>query len=177
MKKLPASILLGCAFALNSYAAVVEVTPVGFGVKEEVTAAADAGKVYRTLTHDVGKWWDPKHTYSGDSRNLSIATKPGGCFCENLGHGGAVEHARVLVLIPDSQLRMSGAFGPLQSSGLVGTLSVKLTPATGGTKIEMSYNVGGYMHGAFENIAPIVDGVLGEQLKRLKLFIETGKPL
>jgi len=32
------------------------------------------------------------------------------------------------------------------------------------------------MEGGFERIAPAVDAVLGEQLGRLKLFIETGKP-
>jgi hypothetical protein len=71
---------------------------------------------------------------------------------------------------------MSGAFGPLQSSALVGTLSFKLTPSGTGTKIEMTYNVGGYMHGAFTNIAEGVDEVLGEQLQRLTRFADTGKP-
>jgi hypothetical protein len=32
------------------------------------------------------------------------------------------------------------------------------------------------MQGGFEKIAPIVDAVLGEQLARLKAFVETGKP-
>jgi hypothetical protein len=125
---------------------------------------------------DVGKWWNPAHTYSGDSRNLSIDRKVGGCFCEKLGHGGGVEHARVILLIPDYQVRMSGAFGPLQSSALVGTLSFKLTPSGTGTKIELTYNVGGYMHGAFTNIAEGVDEVLADQLHRLKLYVDTGKP-
>jgi hypothetical protein len=176
MKRLIGLGLLSCVFARTGTAAVVEVTPTGFGVKDEVTTTANAKTVYKALLHDVGKWWDPKHTYSGDSHNLSIAPKAGGCFCERLGGGGAVEHARVIALIPESLVRMSGAFGPLQSSALVGTLNFKLSPDAGGTKIEMSYNVGGYMHGAFENIAPMVDEVLDGQLKRLKQFVETRKP-
>jgi hypothetical protein len=110
-----------------AHAAVVEVTAEGFAVHQEATTAADAKTVYKALLKDVGQWWNPAHTYSGNSHNLSIDKKVGGCFCEDLGHGGAVEHARVILLIPDSQVRMSGAFGPLQSSALVGTLSFKLT--------------------------------------------------
>lgn len=157
-------------------AAVVEVTPVGFGVRSEVATTAAPKTVYKALLREVDKWWDPEHTYSGNSRNLSIDGKVGGCFCENMGKGGGGEHARIIFLIPDALVRMSGAFGPLQSSGLVGTLTWKLSAAGTGTKIELTYNVGGYMHGAFENIAPAVDEVLTDQLTRLKTFSETGNP-
>jgi hypothetical protein len=176
VKKLIGMSLLSCLIAHAAHAAVVEITPVGFGVQDQVTTSASPKKVYSALVKEVGKWWNPEHTYSGDSHNLSISSKVGGCFCEHVSHGGAVEHARVIVLIPDSQVRMVGAFGPLQSSGLVGTLSFKISEAGSGSKIELTYNVGGYMHGAFENIAPTVDEVLADQLNRLKIFAETGKP-
>jgi uncharacterized protein YndB with AHSA1/START domain len=176
VRKMMALMLLSYLFAQAASAAVAETTPVGFGVMSTVTTAATPKKVYSALTHDIGKWWNAEHTYSGDSHNLSMPSKVGGCFCERVSHGGAVEHAHVIMLIPDSQVRMTGAFGPLQSSGLVGTLSYKISPAGTGSKIEMTYNVGGYMHGSFENIAPAVDEVLTDQLTRLKTFAETGKP-
>jgi hypothetical protein len=176
MSKVFSLLLLVCLCSGAARAAVVEVTAEGFSVHQEATATADPKAVYKTLLKDVDQWWNPAHTYSGNSRNLSIDHKVGGCFCEDLGHGGGVEHARVILLIPDSQVRMSGAFGPLQSSALVGTLSFKLTPSGTGTKIEMTYNVGGYMHGAFTNIAEGVDEVLGDQLQRLTRFADTGKP-
>lgn len=176
MKKRLALTLLPWLLGQVASAAVLETTPVGFGVASAVNTTASPKKVYATLTHDIGKWWNPEHTYSGDSHNLSMSPKVGGCFCERVSRGGAVEHAHVILLMPDSQVRMTGAFGPLQSSGLVGTLSFKITPVGTGSKIEMAYNVGGYMHGSFQNIASGVDEVLTDQLNRLKTFAETGKP-
>jgi uncharacterized protein YndB with AHSA1/START domain len=169
-------LLLGSLIASGASAAVVETTSNGFAIKDEVTTTASAKLVYAALLHDVGKWWNPEHTYSGDSHNLSIDPKVGGCFCERLAHGGGVEHARVIALLPDSLVRLSGAFGPLQSSALAGTMNWTLSSVPGGTKIEVTYNVGGFMHGGFDAIAPVVDQVLGGQLGRLKSFVETGKP-
>jgi hypothetical protein len=157
-------------------AAVVEITPAGFGVRSEVATSAAPRIVYQSLLHAIDKWWNPEHTISGDSKNLSIEDKVGGCFCEKIGKGSGIEHARVIFLMPDAVVRMSGALGPLQSSALVGILTWKLSAAGTGTKIELTYNVGGYMHGAFENIAPAVDEVLADQLARLKTYSETGKP-
>jgi hypothetical protein len=174
--KIITALLLACAILGDTTrAAVVEVTAVGFGVTNEVQTTAPPKRIYDALLHNVAQWWNPKHTYAGDSHQLSITPKVGGCFCERLPHGGSVEHARVITLIPYSLVRMSGALGPLQSSGLVGTLSWKISDAPGGAKIEISYNVGGYMHGAFANIAPAVDEVMADQLNRLKTFSETGK--
>jgi len=128
-----------------------------------------------TLLHDVGKWWNAKHTYSGDSANLFFDPRPGGCFCEKPPNDGGVEHARVLALMPDSLVRISGALGRLQASGLVGTLTWKFTQTDGGTKFELTYVVGGYIPGGFEPVASVVDGVLRDQLERLKLYSETRK--
>ena len=51
----------------------------------------------------------------------------------------------------------------------------RITPAPPAAKIEVSYSVGGYMQGGFDKIAPAVNAVLGEQVNRLKNFIETGE--
>jgi hypothetical protein len=75
--------------------------------------------------------------------------------------------------MPPSMLRLSGAFGPLQSAGLAGTMSWGMTPVAEGTRVELTYLVGGYMHGGFAPIAPAVDEVLNGQLERLKSFAET----
>jgi hypothetical protein len=42
--------------------------------------------------------------------------------------------------------------------------------------VRLSYSVGGFIEGGFDKMAPAVEGVLGEQLRRLELFVETGKP-
>jgi uncharacterized protein YndB with AHSA1/START domain len=159
----------------TAWGAVTDVSTSGLAVKNEVIAKVAPKDLYAALLHDVGRWWNARHTYSGDSANLSIDPRPGGCFCEKLPGDGGVEHARVIALIPGSLVRMSGALGPLQASGLVGTLTWKFTQVDGGTKVEMTYFVGGYIQGGLEPVAPAVDGVLRDQLERLKVYAETRK--
>ena len=83
---------------------------------------------------------------------------------------------RVIHAVPGSLLRMSGALGPLQGEALTGTLSIVLTRAEGGTEIEWIYAVGGHASFSLEQVAPAVDGVMGEQLARLASLVETGAP-
>jgi len=170
------SILLALALALAARGEVHEVAQSGFLIKQEVTFSAPPEKVYAAMLDGVGKWWNPDHTYSGDAKNLSIEPRAGGCFCEKLADGGSVEHLRVVFLQPNKVLRMSGALGPLQASGLAGSMTFRLSGGAAFTKLDFSYVVGGYVQGGFEKMAPAVNGMLGEQLGRLKRYIETGRP-
>ena len=156
--------------------AAPEVTQNGFLVKFDVSVKAPAAKVYDALIGQIGSWWDSEHTYSGDAKNLFIDPRPGGCFCEKLPNGGGIEHARIIYIAPREVLRLSGALGPLQASGVAGTLTWKLTGGGDNTRIQLSYSVGGFIDGGFEKIAPAVEGVLRVQLDRLKQFAEMGKP-
>ena len=80
----------GIAVLAAARAWAVDVTPSGFLVRYELPIGAPPPKVFDALLN-VGSWWSEKHTYSGDSRNLSIEARAGGCFCEKLS-AGAVEH-------------------------------------------------------------------------------------
>src|SRR5262252_7418936 len=153
-----------------------QVTPNGFLVKFEVSVNAPPAKVYDALVGQVGSWWNPEHTYSHDAKNLSIDARSGGCFCEKLPNGGGIEHLRVVYVAPPQVVRFSGALGPLQASGVAGSMTWKLTGGPDNTRLDLSYSVGGFIPGGFEKIAPAVEAMLREQLNRLKLFIETGKP-
>jgi len=153
-----------------------EITPNGFLVKFEVGVNAPASKVYDALVGQVSSWWNPEHTYSHDAKNLSIDARPDGCFCEKLPSGGGIEHLRVVYVAPPQVVRFSGALGPLQASGVVGSMTWKLAGGPDSTRLELSYSVGGFISGGFEKIAPAVEAMLREQLDRLKLFVETGKP-
>ena len=177
----PIRIFAALVFSVAAAAAPAEVAnvgPNGFTVHQAVTIPGSPEKVYAALVNGVGGWWNPEHTYSNDSKNLSIDARPGGCFCEKLGNGGGVEHMRVVFAWPGRMLRMTGALGPLQGSGLAGSMTWKLAAAkaAGVTTLEFSYGVGGYMAGGFDKIAPAVDAVLGEQLARFKSFVESSKP-
>jgi uncharacterized protein YndB with AHSA1/START domain len=155
---------------------VIESTAAGFLVRNTATISAPPATVYTALTDTVGGWWDPVHTFSHDSHNLSLDAKPGGCFCERLPDGGGVQHMSVIFASPGTLLRLSGAIGPLQEAALAGTMTWNLSPAGNGTTVEMSYAVGGFRPGGFRDIPAVVDGVLRGQLARLKAFIETGRP-
>jgi len=157
-------------------AEVTESSAQGFLVAHEATIAASPDEVYRVLVEEVGSWWSPAHTFSGDAGNLSIEARPGGCFCERLPGGGGVEHLRVVYVQPGRVLRLAGGLGPLQGSGLTGSMTWSLAPTDGGTAVALTYSVGGFLPGGFEQLAPAVDGVLGEQLGRLRRLVETGAP-
>ncbi len=162
-----------CLIATTMMGEVVDSSANGFTVKTTVTIKAAPDAVYRQIIH-VGDWWDSAHTFSGDAHNLSIEEKPMGCWCEKLPQGG-VRHMEVVFLSPGKKLVMIGGIGPLQSMATTGSMTFQLSPAEGGTKLELTYAVAGYLGSGLNNLAAPVDGVLGQQVGRLKSFIETGK--
>jgi hypothetical protein len=147
----------------------------GFLVRNIVKVHAVPDSVYRAFVSHVDRWWDPEHTYSGDSGNLSLDPRPGGCFCETLPDGGGVRHLEVVFVSPGRTLRMTGALGPLQGSGLAGSMTFGFQADGDSTIADLTYSVGGY-YGDLQQITPVVDSVLRSQLLRLKSYVETGKP-
>src|SRR4051794_33845781 len=127
----------------RAYAA--DVSPTGFLVRYELAIGAPPVKVYDSLIN-VGSWWSEKHTFSGHSRNLSIDARAGGCFCEKLPNG-SVEHMRVVFLAANQALRMSGALGPLQASGVSGAMTWRVLAAGDGAKLGVPSRVGGGVGG------------------------------
>jgi uncharacterized protein YndB with AHSA1/START domain len=168
--------ILAAAVAGPAHAEVIETSETGFLVRNAELINAPPLKVYSALIERIGSWWDPDHTFSGDSRNLSIEPKAGGCFCERLPDNGGVRHLTVVMLSPGKELRMTGALGPLQEDGLAGSMTWRLSEAAGSTRVELTYSVGGYRPGGLRGIASPVDSVLRGQLLRLKSFVETGRP-
>jgi hypothetical protein len=168
--------LAAVALGTPARAEVIESSPTGFAVRNDARVNAAPAVVYAVLTESIGRWWDPAHTFSHDSRNLSMEAKPGGCFCERLPERGGVEHLRVVYASPGKLLRLTGAIGPLQEAALAGTMTWTLSQAGDATRVELSYAVGGFRVGGFRDIAAVVDGVLRGQLLRLKAFVETGRP-
>ncbi len=147
----------------------------GFTVKLTYSIQAAPDEVYRRLIH-IGDWWDSEHTFSDDAHNLTIEEKAGGCFCEKLPNGGSVRHLEVLFVAPGKTLRMGGGLGPLQGIASSGSMTIKLSPAGGGTKLEMTYAVAGYLPSGMNTLAAPVDSVLAGQFTRLKNSIERGDP-
>ena len=175
MTRLPALVLLA-AFALAGPAAaeVVDSQAGGFTVRESEVIAASPQAVWDVMVQP-GSWWSSEHTYSGDARNLSLTVKPGGFWQETLPAGGGARHMVVVLVKPPTMLRLEGALGPLQAMGVAGHLTFSLKPEDKGTLVTETYDAGGHAPGGLDKLAAPVDGVLGQQLARLKTRVETGK--
>lgn len=171
--------LLGAALllALPVRAEVADSQPNGFSLDQKINIQAAPDKVYAAFV-DPAKWWSAGHTFSGDAKNMSFDAHPGGCWCETLPNGGGVLHMTIVHVDPGKLVRMRGALGPFQSTGMEGAMTVTFDkPKKGtGTDVELSYNLGGYVWGGYGALPAQADGVLNQQLRRLKSFVETGSP-
>jgi hypothetical protein len=173
---LRAAVLLGLTIGASvSSADVLSSSESGFALRNDALIAAKPPQVYASLLQ-IGSWWDSAHTYSGDSRNMSLDARAGGCFCERLADQGSVQHMTLVFAAPGKELRMSGGLGPLQVLGVAGSLIWKLAADGNGSRLELTYSVGGYRAGGLGELAAPVDAVLRAQLLRLKSFVETGRP-
>ncbi|HYL35945.1 MAG TPA: hypothetical protein VEV17_08545 [Bryobacteraceae bacterium] len=148
----------------------------GFTTKLTLHIQAAPDEVYRKLIRNVGDWWNSQHSFSGNAHNLSIEEKVMGCFCEKLPNQGGLRHMEVVFLAPGKKLVLSGALGPLQSLAATGSLAIDFSAADGGTKLNVTYAVAGYLPAGMNTWAAPVDSVITEQFSRLKNFVERGDP-
>lgn len=171
-----------CLLGLISLGAQAEVTHQaagGFTIKHQTETSLAPDQLYRALTNDVRDWWNPAHSYTGNGDNLRIDARGGGCFCEQLANG-SMEHMRIVYAETGKLLRMMGGLGPLQTIAAGGPLDWAITATDVGSKLTVTYQVGGYLEGGLQAWAEPVDGVIGEQVLRLKqhadqLAVSAGK--
>jgi hypothetical protein len=169
-------LLLSGPFTSPARAEVVNTGPNGFNLRHVVEAPNVAPPVLWAALTDIAKWWDSEHTYSGDSRNLTLDPIVRGCFCEKLSLYAGIEHATVVYALPAKILRLHGALGPLQEFAVTGSLTFQIEAAAGGSKLTVTYSVGGFTDRPMADWAPIVDEVLGGQVQRLGRLVTTGNP-
>lgn len=175
-----AGVALAAVLASAPVHAKVEVEKAdGFVTRDSVVVKASKREAWLALI-SPSKWWNKAHTFSGDSANLSLMPKAGGCFCERMpekdtkeliGLEGSVEHMRVLLSMPDQALRMGGNLGPLQSEPVNGVLTITLSDTKEGTRIVFEYAVGGFMRYEVPVIAKAVDGVISQQMMGLAALL------
>jgi len=170
-----AGIALACAViaAEKASADITDAAPNGFTLSETAHIAASSDKVYAALITPKF-WWSPQHTFSHDPANLTLDARAGGCWCETLPGGGSVLHLTVVFAAPGKMLRLIGGMGPFQAMAVNGVMTWTLKPNGDGTDVAITYAVGGYTPGGFTGIEPVADRVFGEQLSRLKTYVETG---
>jgi len=175
MTKVIAAVLLVLGASLQASAEVVDAGATGFSIKVSSEVNATPSTVFRLLSEQIGRWWDSAHTFSGSAANLTIEPRVGGCFCERL-RNGAVQLIFFIQLETPRVLVLHGGLGPLGSMGVAGAMEWDLEERSGRAQLQVVYNVGGYIKGDFTQLAPLVDGVITSQVKRLKAVSETGRP-
>jgi uncharacterized protein YndB with AHSA1/START domain len=142
-------------------AEVVQSSPAGVTLQHRYDIGAAPAEAWQVLIHPES-WWPQDHNWSGDSSNMSLAPEAGGCFCEQWD-GGSVEHGRVVFAIAPRLLRFEGALGPLQEMAVSAVLTVSLEPTESGTKAVVTYRISGDASHAVDQLAPVVDQVVGQQ--------------
>jgi uncharacterized protein YndB with AHSA1/START domain len=118
----------------------------------------------------VNQWWGKDHTYSGDSGRMSLQLRPGGCWCESLDNGGGIEHMRVTYIQPGERVVLTGSLGPLLYEATTAVMDIKVDRIAGGSRVTMNYRAAGFAKGGAAGMAPLVDQVLGEQMKRFRVY-------
>ena len=141
--------------------------------REEVKAGPDAA--WQAIA-ELPRWWSDPHTWSGTASNMTLELRAGGCWCESWGGGQSVQHGQVLLVQPGRVIRLAAALGPLQELPAQGVLTIVTGAQEGKTVLRMTYRVGGPSDIGLDKLAPAVDQVMGQQFRRLKSLIETGKP-
>ena len=155
-------------------AEVVGASPNGFEIRQVVPLVVKPEVAFQAFAN-LPAWWDPQHTYSGKAESLSFALVPGGCFCERFPKGGGIEHMRVTYVDPGKRILMTGALGPLLFEATAGVLDVQVKSTAGGSQLTLDYKAAGFANGGADKLAPIVDQVLGGQMKRYRKYA-TARP-
>jgi hypothetical protein len=150
-------------------AAVLSASDHGFEVQNSVNLVVPQAEAFASFGQ-VGQWWNNEHTYSGDAKRMSLQMRPGGCFCEPLENGGGIEHMRVTFIQPGERILLTGSLGPLLYEATTGVMDVKVERIAGGSRVTMNYRAAGFAKGGAEAMAPLVDQVLAEQLKRFRAY-------
>jgi hypothetical protein len=161
--------------ATPASAEVISAGPNGFEVRHSVNLVIPQAKAYSAFS-EIQNWWSKDHTYSGDASHLSLQLRPGGCFCERLEGSGGIEHLRVTYVQPGERVVLTGSLGPLLYEATAGVMDIKVERIAGGSRITMDYRAAGFAKGGAAEMAPVVDKVLGEQMRRLRVYAAGGAP-
>ncbi len=168
-------IALSLTFASPAAAEVLSASDHGFEVQQTVSLVIPQPKTFAAFGQ-VEQWWNKAHTYSGDAARMTMQVRPGGCFCETLEGGGGIEHMRVTYVQPGERIVLTGSLGPLLYEATAGVMDVKVERIAGGSRVTLNYRAAGFAKGDAAKFAPLVDGVLADQMKRFRVFAAGGAP-
>ncbi len=155
-------------WAIPAQADVMSVATDHFRLKHQAQSSLDIEALWQRLTVP-SSWWHPEHTYSGSAQNLKLDLKAGGLWQENW-ENGSVAHGTILAVLtaPDKKvLKLSAPFGPLQALAVTAVWTITLEKTTSGTSVTFDEFVSGSAAAKLDALAPAVDYVKGEAIRRL----------
>lgn len=161
------TLLLAALLAASTPAAseVVAASPDSFALRFEGVAPRPPAEAWAALA-DWGGWWPEAHSYSGKAANMSFEAEADGEL-EEEWEGGSVTHGEVVLAMPPKLLRLHAAFGPLQALPVAGVLEFALAPEGQGTRLTLTYRVGGPASAKLDSLAASVNAVFAEAFARL----------
>jgi len=156
-------------------AEVLSASSNGFEIRESVQLVIPPDQAWDAF-EQVGSWWNPAHTYSGKAANMRIALSLGACLCETFEKtGGGIEHLRVVYAEPNKHAILTGSLGPLLYEATSGVMDLTVERIAAGSRVTMNYRASGFYKGGADKLAPLVDQVLADQMKRYRVYA-TARP-
>ena len=156
--------------AAPARAEVVARNPDGFTLKFAGGARIDPADIPGAF-QALPQWWESSHTYTGDSKNLSLDLTPGGCWCEALPTNPRFDHGRTVSVAAD-RIVFDAPFGPLRGKATKAELTVTWPEANGAREPTWVFVVEGPGQGA---MADAVDRVMRTGFQRWMHYLEYGE--
>lgn len=151
--------------AAQAQADVVEASGDHYVLKHEGRSSLSPADLWARLIKPES-WWHPDHSYSGDAANLSLEPVAGGLWREEW-QGGSVLHGEVLNAVPGQLLRLNAPFGPLQGMGVSVVWTISIKADGDGSLVTFDEIANGTTASKLDALAPAVDGVKSEAMRRL----------
>lgn len=164
MRKILA-LVIGLVVTSSVQADVVEASGDHYVLKHEGRSSLSPQDLWARLIKPA-TWWHPGHSYSGDAGNISVEPVAGGLWREEW-QGGSVLHGQVLNAVPGQLLRLDAPFGPLQGMGVSVIWTITIKPDGDGSLVTFDEIANGSTASKLDALAPAVDGVKAEAMRRL----------
>jgi uncharacterized protein YndB with AHSA1/START domain len=140
-----------------------------FDLRNEVTVAAEQGKVFDCLL-DITGWWGSPYLMSREATDIVLEPRPGGRVVEVWGPDEGCQWGTVTGIRRPRLLEITGTIGI--DGPVVAVQRFELEAAEGGTRVSMSIRaVGADLP---EGTSDKYGAGSGDLLGRLKVFTETG---
>lgn len=153
--------MLALGVTTNAAGGVTESSSDGFTISLSQESQRSDAELWQRLQHPE-IWWSSAHSWSGDAANMSVEMRAGGCWCERVGDG-VVVHGRILRIDAGRAVLFDAPLGPLNEAAV----STRLSWRVENQRVVWRYQVFGALPMPVEQLAPLVEGVLAEQLRRL----------